>query len=170
MFRVIHRFFDRLIFATGVILFLQLPTFVDQYTQRFGGYYDAEKNHLEKYQDIADKFYDGDLDVMIENFSELDNEAIKETGEQLKESKIKKKELSYGMQILENDPFLYRVAYIFIHFDKTLFFGTIHNYVPGMPFTTTAFICGLVGGLLFSGLFTLIRRIVITFARGFKKK
>ena len=84
--KAVLRFLDRIVFTAGVLLFLQLPNFIDQYTQRFGGYYEAEKQQLESYQDISEKYFDGDMNAMIESFAdEKDNPAIRETGEQIRE-------------------------------------------------------------------------------------
>ena len=47
-------------FAAGVLLFMQVPHLIDQYEQRLGGYYQAQVNHLEKYQQIAERQHRGD--------------------------------------------------------------------------------------------------------------
>ncbi len=48
---------DRVLFAVRVLLFMQVPHFVDQYTQSLSGYYQAQANYLDQYQQIAKKQY-----------------------------------------------------------------------------------------------------------------
>lgn len=157
--KLILRFADRLIFAAGVLLFLQLPNFADQYTQRFGGFYESEKQTLEEYRGLADKYFAGEMDLMIESFSDQKNNgAIREAGKMLANKAERINDLERGLQILEEGNLLERVAYIVLHFNKELFFGTINAYTPGMPFTTAALISGLIGGLIFSLIFSLLRK------------
>lgn len=162
--KIILRFIDRLIFAAGVLLFLQLPNFTDQYTQRFGGYYESEKQTLNEYRGLADKYFEGNMDLMIESFSDQNNNgAIREAGEMLSQKADRINDLKNGLEILENGNLLERVAYILFHFDNSLFFGTVNAYTPGMPFTTSALVSGLIGGLIFTLIFILLQRFVLLF-------
>lgn len=164
--KIFTRFLDKLFFAAGVLLFLQLPNFVDHYTQRFGGYYDAKVEQLGAYQNIADKHFDGDLEKMAQNFSEEDNnDAIKETGAEMQKQAKEVDRLSEGKAILENGSLLRKVFYILFKPNMKVLSGTFNNYVPGTPFTTEALFSGLAGGLIFTGLFNLLMQSRYVFRR-----
>ena len=45
--KALRHLLDKIAFAAGVIIFLQLPHFIDQYTQRLGGYHAAQKLQLD---------------------------------------------------------------------------------------------------------------------------
>lgn len=155
--KIFTRFLDKLFFAAGVLLLLQLPNFSDHYTQRFGGYYDAKVEQLGAYQSIADKHFDGDLEKMAQNFAEEENnDAIKEAGAEMQKQAIEVDRLSEGKVILEEGTLLRKVFYILFKPNMKVLSGTFNNYVPGTPFTTEALISGLAGGLIFTGLFNLL--------------
>ncbi len=155
--RLFKNFLDKIFFAAGVLMFLQLPNFVDHYTQRFGGYYDAKLEQLGAYQEIADKHFDGDLEKMARNFEETgNNQAIQDAGKQLQNDAEKVVTLYDGLAILENRSLLRKVVFIMFNPDKTLLFGTLKAYKPGTPFTTDALFAGLAGGLIFTAFFNLL--------------
>jgi hypothetical protein len=99
--KIIVGFIDRLFFAAGVLVFLQLPHFIDQYTQRFGGFYDAEKAHLEKYQSIADQNFAGDLKALIRQFKSGGSQAIIQTGGAIEKTYVRVSEFEQGLKALE---------------------------------------------------------------------
>jgi len=159
--KIFYRFVDRIVFAVGVLIFLQLPNFIDQYTQRLGGYYDSEKEHLELYQGIADKYYQGDLNKLIDSFKSSNQPGMKETAQELDKISDKVDELEQGVEILQNGTFLRQIGYMIVHVDMKLARGTLKSYTPGMPFTSEGLLSGLIGGvlvsLLFNGIVALIR-------------
>ncbi len=159
--KIFYRFIDRIVFAVGVLVFLQLPNFIDQYTQRLGGYYDSEKEHLELYQGIADKYYEGDLDKLIKSFGNSNQPGMKETAGELENISSKVQEIEHGLDILQNASFLRQVGYMILHVDTKLARGTLKAYTPGMPFTSEGLLSGLIGGVLvslfFNGIVTLVR-------------
>lgn len=159
--KLFYRFIDRLVFAAGVLIFLQLPNFIDQYTQRMGGYYDAQKENLELYQGIADRYYEGDLKKLTEAFGESNEPAMKETADELEKISSRVKDLEEGLTILENGTFMRQVVYMIFNVDLKLARGTMKAYTPGMPFTSEGLLSGLVGGvivsLLFNGVVKLVR-------------
>lgn len=169
--KIFYRFIDRIVFAVGVLIFLQLPNFIDQYTQRMGGYYDAQKENLELYQGIADKYYDGDLKQLTDSFAKSNEPAMKETAEELEKISSRVKELEEGLDILESGTFLRQVVYMVFNIDLKLARGTLKAYTPGMPFTSEGLLSGLIGGVIVSLLFNGIVKLVrIPFKKKKKQK
>lgn len=159
--RIFYRFIDRLVFAAGVVIFLQLPNFIDQYTQRLGGFYDAEQQHLESYRDIADKHFNGDMDKLFDAFRKSGTEAMGETADELEKMSGRVDELREGVETLENGSFFDQVGYMLFHTKMDIARGTFRAYTPGMPFSKEGLISGFAGGiivsLLFNGFVALIR-------------
>ena len=58
--------FDRLFIAVAVVAGGLVPGFIAQYRQRLGGRLDQARLDLEPWQRIADQFYHGDLDKLIQ--------------------------------------------------------------------------------------------------------
>ena len=152
--KIILGLFDRLLFTLGVLLFLQLPQFLDQYTQRAGGYYDAERAHLAQYQSMADASFAGDLQGLIASFKTNPNAAIAQTGKNIEAIKSNVIELERGIRILESTDLIRKLVYLLSgHIDLDLAEGTLRAFQPGIPLTTDAILCGAAGGLVFTSLF-----------------
>ena len=157
--KIIVGFIDRLFFAAGVLVFLQLPHFIDQYTQRFGGFYDAEKAHLEKYQSIAGENFAGDLKALIRQFKSSGVKAIVQTGEEVEKTVLRVSEFEKGLETLEGSDFVRKIMYLSTKMDYQLAQGTLRVFKPGIPFSVEAILCGVFGGILFSLFFNGIIRL-----------
>lgn len=158
--KILYRFVDRLVFAAGVLIFLQLPHFIDQYTQRLGGFYDAEQQHLASYQDIADRHFNGDMDKLFDAFRKSGTKAMEETADELEKISGGVDELREGVETLENGSFLEQVGYMIMHTNMKIARGTFRAYTPGMPFSKEGVISGLIGGVIVSLLFNGVIRLV----------
>ena len=168
--KIFYRFVDRLVFAVGVLLFLQLPNFVDHYTQRLGGFYDAERQHMERYREIAERHFDGEMQKLLDAFEDSNVTPMKETGRELERTSERLKELEKGIDILENASFLRKIGYLVVNIDLNIARGTLKAYSPGMPLTKEGLISGLIGGVLISLLFNgLVKVVRIPFRKKRKK-
>lgn len=157
--RVLSGFIDRILFTIGVLVFLQVPHFVDQYTQRLGGYYTSERAHLDKYQAIANKNYNGDLNKLIQDFKSSTNAAIVQTGLEIEKTRYRIVEIKKGLDVLEGSEFLPKIFYLARNIDYVITSGTMSVFRPGVPFTIEAVICGIFGGVLFSLIYNGVIRI-----------
>ncbi len=144
---------DKIVFTCGVIVFLQLPHFIDQYTQRIGGYYSSQQQQLAEYQAIASNNYNGDLTQMIRAFKNSSERAVVETGEKVARTKTSVDALEKDIQVLENDPLGQKIWYLLSHLRMDIARGTLRVFQPGVPLSLWAFAYGLVGGVVFSLLF-----------------
>lgn len=167
--RLILGFLDRIVFTVGVIVFMQLPHYVDQYSHRLGGYARAAQEHLDQYQAIANANSNGDLEALIAEFSSSSNPAVVQTGRQVAHSRTRAVQLREGLEILENRSFGRKLVYLAAYLEPDIARDSLRAFKPGLPLTPAAGVCGLVGGmiaaLLFQGLFWLPRWM----ARGFRK-
>lgn len=157
--KIISGFVDRILFTLGVLVFLQVPNFIDQYTQRLGGYYTSEKTHLEKYQLIAEENYNGDLNRLVEDFKSSSKAAVVQTGREIEKTRLRVFEIRKGLDILEGSEFLPKLIYLAGNMDYGLASGTMSVFRPGIPFTVESVACGIFGGLLFSLIYNGIVRI-----------
>ena len=81
--RLITGLLDRLLFAAGLALFLQIPQFIDHYTQRYGGYRQSVADSVAEYQRSADQHYGGNLEIMTQDFRTDDKPAMREMGDKI---------------------------------------------------------------------------------------
>lgn len=144
---------DKICFAAGVILFLQLPQFIDQYTQRIGGYVDSQKNQIAEYQVLADRHFKGDLSAYIKRLRENQDPVIADSAQQIDTFIDHSDALAKEAIIYESKPLWYTIPYFITHFRVDIVKGTARNFTPGMPINIWSWLYGLLGGVLFSLLF-----------------
>ena len=144
---------DKIFFAAGVIVFLQLPHFIDQYTHRMGGYAASQAEQIAEYQSIADQHFDGDLDTYIERLKTNQDPAVIESARQVEKRLDSSTSLLKELQVYEQEPLWYQMPYFFTHMRMDLVRGTARQFTPGLPINLWAWGYGLLGGVLFSLLF-----------------
>ena len=150
---IFKQLLDKIFFTMGVIVFLQLPHFLDQYTQRIGGYAESQIQQLEQYQIIAENNYDGNLDLLIENFKNSEDRAIQQTGLSISETQQDVFVLKDEIKVLEQDGLFNKILFLSTNLRYNIAKGTLGTFQPGIPLSIWAFVYGLIGGVLFSLLF-----------------
>ncbi|HET8882882.1 MAG TPA: DUF2937 family protein [Solimonas sp.] len=155
--RLLLAIIDRLLFAVGFALAMQLPQFVDSYTQRYGGYHQALVDGMAEYQRNADEHYGGDLDALIAELHAASSPGIHGIGDQLEHERAREIAMREGLAILERGTLPQKLWYLSRHLDRELARATWMAYTPGLPLSFDALICGLAGAIVFSGLFNLLR-------------
>lgn len=161
---IFKQLLDKIFFTLGVIIFLQLPHFIDQYTQRIGGYSESNLQQLMNFQTIANNNYDGDLNKLIEGFTTSNDTAVRQTGENIQTTQLNAKALNHEIKILENEGLFIKIIFLTTHLRLDLAKGTLRSFQPGIPLNLWAIIYGLIGGILFSLLFngvTQVPRLVL---------
>ncbi|MFT4047406.1 MAG: DUF2937 family protein [Solimonas sp.] len=148
---------DRLLFVAAFIVALQLPQFVDHYTQRYGGYHQALADSMAEYRRNADEHYGGDLDQLIADLESAPSAGIHDIGRKLAADRAKETEMRHGLDILEKGSLVDKLWYLSRHLDREIALGTWLAFTPGLPLSSEALICGLAGALLVCGLFNLLR-------------
>ena len=150
---MIKNLFDKLFFALGVIVFLQLPHFIDQYTQRMGGFAASQAQQITEYQAIADQHFDGDISAYVARLEQNSDPVIAASAKMVTENIKGNKNIRKDLQVYENEPLWYQLPYFLSHVRVDLARGTFNNFAPGVPINLWAWGYGIIGGVLFSLLF-----------------
>ena len=144
---------DKIFFALGAIVFLQLPHFIEQYTQRMGGYAASQTEQIKEYQAIADEHFAGDIEAYRLRLQQNADPAVAESAEQITKRLKSAQSIQHDLQVFEQKPLWYQVPYFITHLRTDLVKGTAQNFSPGLPINLWAWGYGLVGGVLFSLVF-----------------
>lgn len=146
---------DRIIFTFGVLLFMQAPHFIDQYEQRLGGFYQAQINHLQRYQEIADQQHGGNLTDLINDFESSNQSSVQQTGKHIRELNAQAKQLESDVAALTENSFVHKLSYLLTSMKLEIAQAVIKSFRPALPISLEAVICGFIGGLILSCLFNL---------------
>ncbi len=137
----------------GAIVFLQLPHFIEQYTQRLGGYAASQTEQIKEYQTIADQHFNGDIEAYQRRLEQNTDPAIAESAEQISKRLKSAHSIQEDLNVFEQQPLWYQVPYFITHLRTDLVKGTAQNFSPGLPINLWAWGYGLLGGVLFSLIF-----------------
>jgi len=162
--KIVKQLLDKIFFACGVIIFLQLPHFINQYTQRIGGYSESQIQQLSSYQSIANDNYNGQIDLLIQGFAKSSDEAVRQTGDTIKATQEDVALLKDEISILENEGLFKKIIYLIPNLRLNIAKGTLNTFQPGIPLSFWAIAYGLFGGILFSLMFngaTKVPRLIL---------
>ena len=160
---------DRLVFTAGVLVCMQLPHFVDQYTHRLGGYSRAAQEQLAQYEAIARTNFNGDLDALIAEFSGSSSPAVAQTGRQVARARTRAQQLNAGLQTLETRSFVRKLVYLAVYIEPNIARDSLRSFKPGLPLTAAALVSGLCGGMMAALLLQGLLRLPRWAARGLRR-
>ncbi|TJY61075.1 DUF2937 family protein [Sinimarinibacterium sp. CAU 1509] len=147
---------DRLLFTAGLLVFLQIPQFVDHYTQRYAGYHQAVADSVAEYQLSADAHYDGDLGLMIHDFNSDDKAAMRDMGGKMERDRDRLQRMTAGLTVLRGSSLIDKLVFLGEDLDRDIARATLEDFTPGLPLSSDALICGLIGGITVSGLLNIL--------------
>jgi len=150
---IIKGLLDRIIFAVGVLLFMQVPHFIDQYEQRLGGYYQAQVKNLAQYQQIANQQHQGNLSALIDEFESSSKRSVQQTGSHVREMSEQTEQLKNDVLVLASDSFIMKFSHVVTTLKVDIARAVIQTYKPAFPLSVEGLVCGLLGGVILSLLF-----------------
>ncbi len=136
---------DRLFIACAVVTGGLVPGFIAQYRQRLGGRLDQARLDLEPWRRIADQFYQGDLDKLIQYHLNSKNATFHAEGSVIQSLIVTVQRLQSAVDALHSSLF-HQVGYLALHADADLMRATITDWVP----TFALSIEGVLFALLFA--------------------
>ena len=141
----IHGLLQRLLFTIGVMLFMQLPQFIDHYSQQLSGYYLAQQNQLQQFQLIADTNFNGQLDTLIADFKSSPSAAVQQVGKRVLTLQQSLPELAIDLVTLTEGSYINKLTYFVTRIDSKLAENTLSLFTQGIPLSQAAIVTGLVG-------------------------
>jgi len=136
---------DRLLLVCAVVAGGLVPGFIAQYRQRLGGRLDQARLDLEPWQKLADQFYQGDIDKLIDYHLSSSDPKFYAEGGVIRSLVAAVHQLQSAVDALHGN--LYQqVAYLTVHTDAGLARATFADWVPTFALSGE----GIVFALLFA--------------------
>lgn len=136
--------FDRLFVAGAVVAGGLVPGFIAQYRQRLGGRLDQARLDLEPWQRIADQFYQGDLNKLIQYHLNSQDATFHAEGGVIQSLIATVQRLQSAVDALHGSLF-HQLGYLTLHADAGLMRATVTDWVPTFALS--------IDGVLFALLF-----------------
>jgi hypothetical protein len=150
---------DRLLLVCAVVAGGLVPGFIAQYRQRLGGRLDQARLDLQPWQSLADRFYAGDIDKLIQYHLSSTDPKFHAEGAIIRSLVTNVQQLQSAVDALHAN--LYQqLAYLTLHADPALIRATAHDWVPTFALSAEGLLFALVVGvgvwLLFQALWSLL--------------
>lgn len=150
---------DRLLLVCAVVAGGLVPGFIAQYRQRLGGRLDQARLDLQPWQSLADRFYGGDIDKLIQYHMSSTDPKFHAEGGIISSLVANVQHLQSAVDALHGN--LYQqLGYLSLHADTALVRATSHDWVPTFALSADGLLFALVVGvgawLLFQALWGLL--------------
>ena len=142
---------ERILISLCVILCMQLPFFMTQYTHQLIGHIDELKwqvKHMETSASLSGK----SLDQYIAKFRENGDPDFVSQGAMMQSVVSRFEKLSYAWNQLQNSSAFTRPFVFFRYLKLDIFYATFSSFKMGISFTLDSIIFGLVGIVIGSGI------------------
>jgi hypothetical protein len=139
--------FDRLLLVTAAVGGGLVPGFISQYRQRLGGRLDQARLDLQAWQRIADQFFHGDLQRLIQYHLHSSDATVRAEGGIIEGLLVTVQRLQSAMEALRGNLY-HQFAYLVVHPDPALVHATLSDWVPTFALS--------LDGLSFAALFALL--------------
>ena len=126
---ILRGLLDRLLLVISVVAGGLVPGFIAQYRQRLGGRLDQARLDLEPWQKLADQFYHGDIDKLIQYHLSSPDPTFHSEGGVIRGLVASVHQLQSAVDALHTS-LVQQVAYLAVHADPSVTRATFSDWVP----------------------------------------
>jgi hypothetical protein len=143
---ILRGLLDRLLLVSAVVAGGLVPGFIAQYRQRLGGRLDQARLDLAPWQKLADQFYHGDIDKLIQYHLSSTDPTFHSEGGIIRGLVVTVQQLQSAVDALHTS-LVQQIAYLAAHADPSLTRATFSDWVPTFALSGE--------GLVFAAVFAL---------------
>jgi hypothetical protein len=143
--RIVRGLLDRLLLISAVVAGGLIPGFIAQYRQRLGGRLDQARLDLAPWQKVADQFYHGDIQRLIQYHLDSGDAKFHAEGGAIRSLVDSVHQLQSAVDALHGSLFQ-QAAYLLLHADRGTARATFADWVPTFALSAE----GLVFALAFA--------------------
>ena len=142
-FTSIFRTYSRLtVFAVGILLGIQVPSFVEQYNQRIDAHFREVSTNISGFQDTADRLFDGDLEALIAYYAKSNDAVFESDAGSIRLIVSRYNRLLVERSALDNNTFAVAVHVMF-GADQEFYQEAMRQYSYTVPLNSIAIQWGL---------------------------
>ena len=129
-------------FAVGILLGIQVPSFVEQYNQRIDAHFREVSINISGFQNTADRLFDGDLEALIAYYAHSDDVVFESDAESIRLVATRYNRLLLERNALDNSAFAV-VMHVMFDADQEFFKEAMGQYSYTVPLNSIAIQWGL---------------------------
>lgn len=144
-----------MLFAFGLLLGVQVPGFIDDYSKRVEAHRLESEQSLKGFRDTAGRFFKGDLDALVAHYRDSDDPVMRSDAQSVAHLVMRSTLLTQEWQAMQG-PWYAQAWHLATAADGELVDETLQAYRYQVLFTPQAIIWGLVTALLLAWLVELL--------------
>ena len=156
---ILNHYLSMLVFAAGLLCGVQLPNWVNQYVQRVDAHFLEAQHNIKPYQEIADSMFAGSIPALIERHRQSQDDLFQREAEPIQQQ-FERFEYLQQLHQLVSQNFWHQLWQLVKHTDRAIAQETMAHYQATIPLHQTAIICGLLGGILSSVIYEILRTLL----------
>lgn len=160
---ILYRYLLIIVACVAMLIGLQIPNFVDQYEKRVDAHLREVTVNLQSFQDIANKYFGGDMHMLVELHRNSVDKPFQEEGAAIEKMVQRKLRFAADLAAL-NTSLPQKALHVLLHGDQEILDEAFGQYSYAVPLNQDALIFGAVVALilllLVESLFALVRLII----------
>ena len=135
------------LFGLGLLIGVQAPGFVDQYTKRVSAHYIEATKNFSGFQRSADQNFGGSVDALIAHHEASADPVFEGEAKSIATIYARLKRLALELEAMSR-PLPSRMVHVAFYPDKEILDETVAAYSYTVPLNQQAILCGLLVALL----------------------
>ncbi|OIR04214.1 hypothetical protein GALL_136960 [mine drainage metagenome] len=146
MTAVLYRYLMIILACIALLIGLQVPNFVDQYQKRVDAHLREVSINLQPYQEIANKYFNGDLNKLIELHRNSELKPFQEEGLAIAKMVARKLRFEADLAALQSSLPL-KALHVLLHGDREILDEAMGQYSYAVPLNQDALVFGACAAL-----------------------
>ncbi|MDO8925520.1 MAG: DUF2937 family protein [Sideroxyarcus sp.] len=138
---ILHRYLMIIVACISLLIGLQVPNFVDQYQKRVDAHLREVSINLQPFQDIANKYFAGDMSKLIALHRNSIEKPFQEEGAAIEKMVQRKLRFETDMAALQTS-LPQKALHVLLHGDRELLDEALGQYSYAVPLSQDALIFG----------------------------
>ena len=160
MWRLIRGSCDRICSVVLILLFCQLPLFIQQYEMRLSGHV-AESARLVQDLEKSAALTHKSLQAYIDKFLQQEDRDFASSGQVMQKTVRRYGDLRIALSSLEHAGPIKRPFVFIAHLQGDVFQESLHNFTPGFSLTLETIAYGVMGLFMWVALLQLLRQLTV---------
>ncbi len=147
MSEILRRYLTVIVACIGLLLGLQLPSFVDQYEKRVDAHLREVLANFQPIQDVANKYTGGSIEQLIEMHRRSEKKAFQDEGSAIENIYQRKLRFQAEADALKTS-LPYKILHVVFDHDREILDETLSQYSYTVPLNQDALTVGAVVAVL----------------------
>lgn len=141
MMEILHRYLMIALACAAMLVGIQVPNLVDQYQKRVDAHLREITLNFKPYQDLADKYFGGDIGKLLQLHRQNQAQPIREEGDAI-ENMIRRKQHLEQADADMQASLPVRIYRVIVRGDRDLMRETLQQYTYAVPLNEDALMAG----------------------------